>query len=138
MDLDQIDGDIARSKALFDALPAHARDPDLARLLQAARELRAYVASIHGPRSDDPMPVFVIKAKDRLATIAVGEYRGACNDFGLADQAAQVGRALDEFHAWRDRNPSLVQVPDHEHVPVGDALQKVPCCCFQHCGSAPE
>lgn len=76
-------------------------------------------AASTGPaRADDPMPVFTIKAKDKLAVRAVGAYLRLCQELGLDEQAAQVELAMAEIHAWRRRNPRLVQLPDHAHVPA--------------------
>lgn len=66
----------------------------------------------------DPMPVFTIKAKDRLALAAVEEYAKLCETFYLPLQAAQVRLAIDEMIGWQKRHPDLIQYPDHEHVPV--------------------
>jgi hypothetical protein len=68
--------------------------------------------------ADDPMPVFVIKAKDGLAPRAVNAYLDLCEDGGLGAQAAQVALALDEIVEWRCRHPDLVKTPDHKHVPA--------------------
>lgn len=68
--------------------------------------------------TDDPMPVFVIKAKDEFAVSAVSAYRRLCEARGLDDQAAQVSLAAAEMSAWRERNPAAVKLPDHEHIPV--------------------
>ena len=66
----------------------------------------------------DPMPVFTIKAKDELAHEAVRAYRRLCVEHGLTDQAREVGKAMQEMRLWRERNPDLLQLPDHAHVPV--------------------
>ena len=71
-------------------------------------------------RTGDPMPVFTIKAKDRLALDAIEAYRRACLSFGLSDQAAEVGKAMREIEDWQKRNPNAVKYPDHKHVPVTD------------------
>lgn len=67
---------------------------------------------------DDPMPVFTIKAQDKLATKAVRSYRNICIDAGLHEQALEVAGALVEMAAWRERHPELVKMPDHRHVPA--------------------
>jgi hypothetical protein len=70
----------------------------------------------------DPMPVFTIKAKDKLALKAVDAYRDLCLELGLYEQAAEVLLAYSEMSRWRDRNPDQVKLPDHAHVPVGGAI----------------
>lgn len=71
-----------------------------------------------GVPAGDPMPVFVIKAKDRLAVAAVSAYRRLCEGEDLHDQARQVRLAAAEISAWRERNPELVKLPGHPHVPA--------------------
>lgn len=70
------------------------------------------------PESDDPMPVFVIKAKDALASQAVLAYRALCQEFGLREQAHEVGLAFQEMLNWRERNRELIKNPDHKHIPA--------------------
>jgi hypothetical protein len=65
------------------------------------------------------MPVFTIKAKDALAIRAVRYYKHLCEQAGLAHQATEVQRALDEMHVWRLNNRELIKEPDHVHVPAG-------------------
>lgn len=67
---------------------------------------------------DDPMPVFTLKAKDKLALDVIRAYQVACDDEGLDAQADEVGKAIAEFEAWQGRNPGRLQLPDHSHVPV--------------------
>jgi hypothetical protein len=69
----------------------------------------------------DPMPVFTIKASDKLAAAAVEHHGQLCADRGLFSQQAEVDLALQEILDWRDRNPNLVKVPDHKHVPASPA-----------------
>lgn len=68
--------------------------------------------------TEDPMPVFTIKAKDALALDAVGHYEWLCRKAGLTEQAAEVRKAINEMDDWRVRNASAVQMPDHPHVPA--------------------
>lgn len=70
---------------------------------------------------NDPMPVFVIKAKDYLAIRIIWEYYYACRAARLDDQALQVSSAIDEFAGWRDRNPDQMKFPDHKHVPATES-----------------
>jgi hypothetical protein len=70
----------------------------------------------------DPVPVFTLLAKDQLAVDTVAYYQQQCRTHGLTGQAAQVGLALDEFAAWRQRHPDLVKVPDHRHQAVTDGV----------------
>lgn len=75
----------------------------------------------HGPVGDaqpDPMPLFTIKAKDKLAVLAVEHYAQLCREHGLSEQAVEVDRAADELIDWRERNPGQVKLPDHPHVPA--------------------
>lgn len=67
----------------------------------------------------DPMPVFVIKAKDALAYETISAYRRLCWRRGLHSQGEEVGKALDEIAAWQTRHRDEVQMPDHTHVPAG-------------------
>lgn len=69
----------------------------------------------------DPMPVFVIKGKDLLASPAVDAYRDLCSAYGLHEQADQVRAAADEIRTWQDRHIDQVKAPDHIHVPAGGA-----------------
>lgn len=72
-----------------------------------------------GPIDDDSMPVFVIKAKDRLAVAAVRYYGELCVEAGLTGQSREVAKALAEIVSWRSRHRDLIQMPDHPHVPIG-------------------
>jgi hypothetical protein len=69
--------------------------------------------------ADQAMPVFTIKAKDRLAQAAIRAYHDLCRQHGLNEQAAQVWHALDEVVDWQAANPDRVTLPDHRHVPAG-------------------
>jgi hypothetical protein len=70
--------------------------------------------------SAQPMPVFILKAKDNLAPKAVAHYAILCRAAGLSDQAEEVRKALAEMVAWRDEHRELCKWPDHEHVPAGE------------------
>lgn len=70
------------------------------------------------PISGDPMPVFVIKGKDKLALDAIRAYRALCEERGLREQAREVGKALREMRLWQQRNDAAMQLPDHPHVPA--------------------
>jgi hypothetical protein len=70
------------------------------------------------PGTADPMPVFTIKAKDKLALRAVDAYRILCERLGLNEQAREVERAYAEMAEWRQRNPGEIKLPDHKHVPA--------------------
>lgn len=67
----------------------------------------------------DPMPVFVIKAKDNNAAPPIGRYIDDLRSRGMYGQAEEAQEALDEINAWRHRNPALCKWPDHKHVPAG-------------------
>lgn len=67
---------------------------------------------------DDPMPVFVIKGKDKLALAAIRAYRALCEEHGLTEQAQEVGKAHREMRGWQRRNAASMQIPNHPHVPV--------------------
>ncbi len=71
--------------------------------------------------SDDPMPVFIVKAKDNLAPRAIAAYVNSLYDNGLSVQATYAMAALQEVVAWRERNEHLCKWPDHKHVPAGQA-----------------
>lgn len=68
--------------------------------------------------AEDPMPVFTLKAKDKLALLAVQHYELLCRERGLDDQADEVVKAIDEMAEWRHRHRSLVRLSDHPHVPA--------------------
>ena len=70
------------------------------------------------PTPDDPMPAFPLLAKDKLAVEAIDYYARLCTQRGLADQAEEVWKAIDEFVAWQVRHPELWKLPDHVHVPA--------------------
>lgn len=67
----------------------------------------------------DPMPVSVLKAKDRLAVYAIEAYAVRCQDEGLDEQAEEVDKAIAEMEAWQRRHPKSMKLPDHPHVPAG-------------------
>ena len=71
------------------------------------------------------MPVFVLKAKDRLSLDAVEQYRRLCEMAGLLEQAAEVAKAWREIRDWQDANPGLLQWPDHPHVPAEGGTSNV-------------
>lgn len=97
-----------------DPLPLMMHDwSDLPALSAAMR------AKLYGPVAADPMPVFVIKAKDKLAPDAIGGYVALCEAVGLVDQTRQARHALSEVKSWQDRNAGHVKMPYHQHVPVG-------------------
>jgi hypothetical protein len=76
---------------------------------------------------NDPMPVFTIKAKDRLALFAVAAYAALCDDHDLHRQSAEVRKAIAEMRDWQERHPDLVQWPDHPHVSAA-AARRCPRC----------
>ena len=80
-----------------------------------AAEMRV---KLYGPADGDPMPVFVIKAKDWLAPYAVSAYSVLCEAQGLIGQSHEVDQAVREMHDWQFRNRGLVKMPDHKHVPA--------------------
>ena len=67
---------------------------------------------------EDPMPVFVLKAKDVLAPGTVNAYRLECLRHGLDEQAAEVEKAFREMAAWQQRHPEELKLPDHKHTPA--------------------
>lgn len=71
------------------------------------------------------MPVFVIKAKDNLAFHAIDYYALLCRKAGLANQAAEVEKALEEMRAWRIAHPDQINDPDHRHVPVEEMADRL-------------
>lgn len=72
-----------------------------------------------GSSPQDPMPVFVLKGKDALAPGTIAYYGRECGKHhGLHEQAEQVELAYQEMAGWQRRNPDLVALPDHKHVPV--------------------
>jgi len=64
----------------------------------------------------DPMPVFPLRAKDRLALATIEFYRAECEAHGLTEQAREVDAAIDEWVAWQARNLDQMKMPDHKHV----------------------
>jgi hypothetical protein len=77
------------------------------------------------------MPVFVIKAKDKLAVKAVIGYQERCLEAGLDHQADEVRKAVSEIVEWQRRNPALVQTPDHDHVPAASVPSHVRTRCLE-------
>ena len=69
--------------------------------------------------TDTDMPVFVLKAKDRLALRTIEFYRKQCLREGLNGQADEVDKAAREIALWQVAHRDAVQSPDHKHVPVG-------------------
>ena len=81
------------------------------------------LAKLNETIAADPMPVFPLKGKDALAPGTVDYYRRECNRHGLHEQAAQVELAFREMAAWQRRNPDLVKLPDHDHVPARELVE---------------
>jgi F420-dependent methylenetetrahydromethanopterin dehydrogenase len=67
----------------------------------------------------DPMPTFVIKARDNLAPGAIANYAILCETAGLYVQAREVRKALAEVVSWREAHREECKWPDHMHVPAG-------------------
>jgi hypothetical protein len=109
-----VDDALSAVKARFDHGDAP-YDPDILALIRAAEAMRE---KLYGPAGDDPMPVFVIKGKDALASHAVSAYALLCNSHGQIMQAREVDRAVLEIQDWQFRNRDHVKMPNHEHVPV--------------------
>jgi hypothetical protein len=78
----------------------------------------AIIVFANGDPGEDPMPVFPVLAKDRLAVATVVHYHDLCVHHGLYVQAGQVVFAVDEIRGWRQRNRGKVKWPDHQHVPA--------------------
>jgi hypothetical protein len=91
---------------------------DSARLESEIAAALAVLTSSVQEAGADPMPVFVIQAKDELAVSAVSAYRRLCEARGLDGQAVQVQLAAAEMTGWRERHPDAVKIPDHPHIPV--------------------
>lgn len=79
------------------------------------------VIDLHG--SDDPEPIFVLKAKDNLTLETIRRYRERCEAHGLTDQVRQVNLATDEIYLWRKRNIAKCKMPEHEHVPAAQRTE---------------
>jgi hypothetical protein len=62
------------------------------------------------------MPVFVLKAQDRLTLFAVAHYLTLCEVAACDEQALEVRKALKEIADWQTRNPEKLKFPDHKHV----------------------
>ncbi len=115
MKADEVDAALDAAKNLWDHADAP-YNPEILALIRAAEAMREQLYGSH--RDDnDPMPVFVIKAKDEFASSSVDWYRRLCEARGLDEQAAQVRLAAADMDGWRERNPRLIQLPDHRHVP---------------------
>lgn len=74
------------------------------------------------PEQAQGMPVFVLKAKDDLAEVAVDRYAERCREIGLESQACEAEAALEEFMLWRRAHSELCKLPDHKHVPVAEQM----------------
>ena len=80
--------------------------------------VRAQTEAVAKPQESDPMPVFVIKGKDKLAPRAVDAYAQLCDTLGLDEQRRPVDLGAEEIRGWQQRHPGLVKLPDHPHVPA--------------------
>jgi hypothetical protein len=91
--------------------------PEILALIRAAESMRT---QLFGSLRDDvdPMPVFVLRGRDGMTIKTLECYREYCADEGLDDQADQVHEAINEITEWQQRNPGLVKLPDHAHVPA--------------------
>jgi hypothetical protein len=99
--------------------PVHPKDFDPTADPEYARALEIMIFANGGRYVDpDPMPVFVIKGKDRLAPEAVAAYGDLCACADLLDQASEVEAALAEINDWQRRHPDMVETPDHQHIPA--------------------
>lgn len=93
--------------------PGPLRMHDWSDLPKVAAETAKRAAKLAGPVPDDPMPVFVIQGKDRLAREAIEAYFTLCLAQGLTGQAAEVAAAAHKIREWQTRHPDLVKLPDH-------------------------
>jgi hypothetical protein len=66
------------------------------------------------------MPVFVLKAKDKLATSAIRAYHASCLRAGLTHQAKEVMKAHQEIRDWQRAHPDEMKLPDHDHRSAGE------------------
>jgi hypothetical protein len=57
----------------------------------------------------DQEPIFILRAKDALASVALSAYLAEITD---ADHAAAVQERIDAFDAFAEANPDLVKQPD--------------------------
>ncbi len=57
-------------------------------------------------------PIFVIRAKDRLAPQALLEYAQLMMKSGNAAAAEEIFDFIKEVIAWQNENPDLVKEPD--------------------------
>lgn len=112
MDRTEIDTAIAGARARFDHADA-LHDPDVLALIRVAEAMRE---KLYGPGGAHPMPVFVVKAQDRLAPDAIAAYSKLCLDGDLLGQWAEVQSALAEVVVWQQMHPDLVKTPSHKHV----------------------
>jgi len=81
-------------------------------------EILSQVEVVEDAYGDDPMPVFVIKGKDLLASEALYSYYDLCVANDLSYQAAEVLKARTEMRAWQARHRSEVKLPHHPHEPA--------------------
>lgn len=94
--------------------------------LEGARRLRNAIDAWVGVLGDpDPMPVFVLKAKDHLTPDVVQAYADLARRYGqhqdlgrMVTQANRAELALTEIHGWRNRHEDECAFPDHPHVPA--------------------
>ena len=66
------------------------------------------------------MPVFVIKAKDKLSLRTLAAYHLLCIEVGLDQQAEEVVKAMQEMSKWQKSHQYLMQMPNHKHVNVSE------------------
>lgn len=59
------------------------------------------------------MPIFVLVAKDKVATGIIDEYGLDCENRGCdKDHVENVAKAVESFREWQEANPDLVKLPD--------------------------
>lgn len=95
-------------------------EAELAKLRESVQKLSVALRSME----PDPMPVFVIKGKDKLAPRAVDAYAQLCDTLGLDEQRREVELAAEEIRGWQQRHRDLVKLPDHPHVPAAGPVER--------------
>lgn len=61
--------------------------------------------------SKDDEPVFIIRAQDKVALLALQYYADLIR-MHRPELVKEVGTVYDTFRDWRERNPDRVKLPD--------------------------
>lgn len=58
-------------------------------------------------------PIFIIRAKDKAAWLALNDYRYRARFMGAGENVIdRVNESIEQFQLWRENNPDKMKVPD--------------------------